>query len=95
MYIGDANLFSVQRRIDTLYILFSLKLTFSPPGNGWLEDDRFLLGFGLFSGAKMLVPGRVNSWKKNTTGLWYLGIPLNFFAFFACLRLGSIYTPVI
>ena len=21
------------------------------PENGWLEDDRFLLGFGLFSGA--------------------------------------------
>ena len=28
------------------------------PENGWLEDDRFLLGFVLFSGV-MLVSGRV------------------------------------
>ena len=29
------------------------------PENEWLEDDPFLLVFGLFSGAKMLVSGRV------------------------------------
>ena len=29
------------------------------PENGWLEYDRFLLGPGLFSGAKMLVSGIV------------------------------------
>ncbi len=29
------------------------------PENGWLEYDPFLLGFGLCSGAKMLVSGRV------------------------------------
>ena len=29
------------------------------PENGWLEDDPFLLGPGLFSGAKMLVSGSV------------------------------------
>ena len=27
------------------------------PENGWLEDDPFLLGPGLFSGAKSLVSG--------------------------------------
>ena len=38
----------------------SLKLTIFAPENGWLEDDPFLLGFGLFSGAKMLlVSGRL------------------------------------
>ena len=29
----------------------SLKLTSKAPENEWLEDDPFLLGFGLFSGA--------------------------------------------
>ena len=29
----------------------SLKLTAKAPENGWLEDDHFLLGPGLFSGA--------------------------------------------
>ena len=29
----------------------SLKLTTKAPENGWLEDDPFLLGLGLFSGA--------------------------------------------
>ena len=29
------------------------------PGNGWLEDDRFLLGFGPFSGA-ILVKGSLD-----------------------------------
>ena len=36
----------------------SLKLTSKAPENGWLEDDPFLLGVGLFSGA-MLISGRV------------------------------------
>ena len=30
------------------------------PESGWLEDEAFLLGFTLFSGAKMLVLGRVS-----------------------------------
>ena len=30
------------------------------PQNGWLEYDPFPLGPSLFSGAKMLVSGRVN-----------------------------------
>ena len=29
------------------------------PKNGWLEYDPFLLGFGLLSGAGLLVSGRV------------------------------------
>ena len=34
------------------------------PKNGWLEYDPFLLGFGLFSGANLLlVSGRVNKSK--------------------------------
>ena len=32
-------------------VLPSLKLTAKAPENGWLEQDRFLLGPGLFSGA--------------------------------------------
>ena len=32
------------------YLLPSLKLAATAPENGWLEDDRFLLGPGLFSG---------------------------------------------
>ena len=40
-------------------VLPSLKLTAKAPENGWLEDDPFLLGLGLFSGAKMLASGRV------------------------------------
>ncbi len=34
------------KRVET-----SLKLTANAPRNGSLEDDPFLLGFGLFSGA--------------------------------------------
>ena len=35
----------------TLIKFSSLKLTAKAPANGWLEDDRFLLGPGLFFGA--------------------------------------------
>ena len=34
-----------------VYIIFTLPETKMAPENGWLEYDRFLLGFGLFSGA--------------------------------------------
>ena len=56
----------------TLYplLLPSLKLTAKAPENGWLEDDRFLLGFGLFSGAKMLVLGRVMVQKSPKPTTW-------------------------
>ena len=33
------------------YSMFTLPETNIAPENGWLEDDRFLLGPGLFSGA--------------------------------------------
>ena len=33
------------------FIQFTLKLTAKAPENGWLEDDPFLLGPGLFAGA--------------------------------------------
>ena len=32
------------------------------PENGWLEDDPFLLGFGLFSGANCLFEGGYINW---------------------------------
>ena len=32
-------------------LLYTLPETNVAPENGWLEDDPFLLGFGLFSGA--------------------------------------------
>ena len=38
----------------------SLKLTAKAPKNGWLEDDPFLLGFGLFSGAMLNFRGLVS-----------------------------------
>ena len=46
---------------------FTLLETNIASKNGWLEYDPFLLGPGLFSGAKMLVSGRVlqiMSYKK-------------------------------
>ena len=43
--------------------LHSLKLTFSHLKNGWLEYDRFLLGWPI-SGAKMLVSERVQVDEK-------------------------------
>ncbi len=43
------------------------------PENGWLEDDRFLLGPGLFSGVNsLLVSGRVT---HNVRIGWYLTPP--------------------
>ena len=48
--------------VDPNYIA-SLKLTAKAPENGWLEDDPFLLGFGLFSRAfAARTLGRVISW---------------------------------
>ncbi len=38
-----------------------LKLTAKAPEHGWLRDDPFILGFGLFSGGELLVSGRVTS----------------------------------
>ena len=38
----------------SLFGLASLKLIGIAPENGWLEDDPFLLGFGLFSGGELL-----------------------------------------
>ncbi len=46
-------------KFDARFVLPSLKLTAKAPENRWLEYDRFLLGRGLFSGAKMFVSGRV------------------------------------
>ena len=40
-------------------LLITLPETNIAPENGCLEYDPFLLGFGLFSGAKTLVSGRV------------------------------------
>ena len=43
--------------VDWLYLpRFTLHEThIFAPKNGWLEDDPFLLGFGLFSGVNLLV----------------------------------------
>ena len=40
------------------------------PENGWLDDDPFLVGAGLFSGGKLLVSGRViyNAQEKRLLG---------------------------
>ena len=44
----------------------SLKLTAKAPENGWLEDDPFLFGVCLFSGANLLlVSERVTLNSKN------------------------------
>ena len=56
---GFGNTAGRNRAIRTTWDVPSLKLTAQAPVNGWLEYDPFLLGFGLFSGAKMLFSGRV------------------------------------
>ena len=43
-----------------LFWIPSLELTANAPENERLEDDRVLLGFDLFVGAKMLVSERVS-----------------------------------
>ena len=55
----DAKGSLMQMKNLARFVLPSLKLTAKAPENRWLEYDRFLLGPGLFSGAKMLVSGRV------------------------------------
>ena len=60
----------------TLIKLSSLKLTDKAPANGWLEDDRFLLGPGLFFGAfaLLLVLGRVHlkAFHRCFTWKWWM-----------------------
>ena len=48
--VVDASLVG-PKKACRLLALPSLKLTTKAPENGWLEDDPFLLGLGLFSGA--------------------------------------------
>ena len=60
---GSVNFVVGEGSMIPIYLLPSLKLTAKTPENGWLEDDRFLLGPGLFSGA-MLVSGKIITEKN-------------------------------